>query len=37
MVGGTKFPPRDSESGPWSNEQKSKSNTKTLYEGKVKT
>jgi hypothetical protein len=35
MVGGTKRPPQDSESGPWSHEQsntKSNSNTKTFYE-----
>src|ERR1017187_233545 len=40
MVGGTKFPPQDSESGPWSHEQKAKSNiksntnTKTFHERK---
>ena len=41
MVGGTKFPPQDSESGPWSHEQsngksntKNKSNTKTFHERK---
>ena len=39
MVGGTKFPPRDSESGPWSHEQsntknKNQSNTKTFHERK---
>src|SRR6267143_1345185 len=35
MVGGTKRPPQDSESGPWSHEQsntKSNSNTKTFHE-----
>src|SRR6266403_1788900 len=35
MVGGTKPPPQDSESGPWSQEQsntKSNSNTKTFHE-----
>src|SRR5437660_3103470 len=35
MVGGTKPPPQDSESGPWSHEQsntKSNSNTKTFHE-----
>jgi len=35
MVGGTKRPPQDSESGPWSHEQsntKSDSNTKTFHE-----
>src|SRR6267143_6825754 len=35
MVGGTKRPPQDSESGPWSHEQsntKSNSNTKPFHE-----
>jgi hypothetical protein len=35
VVGGTKRPPQDSESGPWSHEQsntKSNSNTKTFHE-----
>jgi hypothetical protein len=33
MVGGTKLPPQDSESGPWSHEQSNtKSNTKTFSE-----
>jgi hypothetical protein len=35
MVGGTKRPPQDSESEPWSHEQSNtKSNTKTFHERK---
>ena len=37
MVGGTKHPPQDSESGPWSHEHsntQSKSNSKTFHERK---
>jgi hypothetical protein len=41
MVGGTKLPPHDSESGPWSHEQKAKATPratpKPSTKGKVKT
>jgi hypothetical protein len=38
MAGGTKAPPQDSESGPWSMSKKQKQHQKqNLYEGKVKT
>src|SRR6266849_2892837 len=36
MVGGTSFPPRDSKSGPWSNEQKTKATPKPSTKGKAK-
>src|SRR5260370_41125117 len=36
MVGGTSFPPHDSESEPWSNEQKAKATPKPSTKGKSK-
>jgi hypothetical protein len=37
MVGGTSFPPRDSKSEPWSNEQKAKATPKTKPSTKGKS
>jgi hypothetical protein len=36
MVGGTSFPPHDSKSEPWSNEQKTKATPKPSTKGKAK-
>src|ERR1700687_5192592 len=36
MVGGTSFPPHDSQSEPWSNEQKTKATAKPSTKGKAK-
>jgi hypothetical protein len=36
MVGGTSFPPQDSKSEPWSNEQKTKATPKPSTKGKAK-
>jgi hypothetical protein len=37
MVGGTSFPPHDSKSEPWSNEQKTKATPKPSTKGKAKS